>query len=102
VAPSQSVVDLTRQLDPRWKDTAIEVVHHGLTPLQGVQKVAPRPRPDGKLRIVIPGSIHAGKGITVTGALRTNRVAQVYLLGAASTAVFTGGQVSRDPALPAR
>ncbi len=94
IAPSQSAVDLTRKLDTRWEDTAIEVVHHGLAPLEPAQiepkqiesgqTIAPRLRPDGKLRIVIPGSIHAGKGqlLLLEALPELTRVAQVYLLGA--------------------
>ncbi len=84
IAPSQSVVDLTRKLDTRWEDTAIEVVHHGLAPLEPGQTITPRARPDGKLRIVIPGSIHAGKGqsLLLEALPELSQVAQIYLLGA--------------------
>ena len=43
-------------------DRNIEVVPHGSPDLPGRQAVRPRERDDGKLRLVVPGRIHDGKG----------------------------------------
>jgi GT2 family glycosyltransferase len=84
VAPSRSVVDLLRRIDPAWADRPIEVVPHGLEELPGTAAVEPRERDDGKLRLVIPGRIHDGKGrqLLLDALPELTRYAHVYLVGA--------------------
>jgi GT2 family glycosyltransferase/glycosyltransferase involved in cell wall biosynthesis len=62
VAPSRSVEQLLRRLDPDWSDADIEVLPHGLPPLPGTAEVQPKEREDGRLTLVVPGRIQAGKG----------------------------------------
>ncbi len=83
VAPSQSVIDLYRQLDSRWDGVDIALVPHGLPPLLRTQPVAARPRPDQKLRLLIPGRIQPGKGKALLKDALPGLAehAHIYLLG---------------------
>jgi GT2 family glycosyltransferase/glycosyltransferase involved in cell wall biosynthesis len=93
VAPSRSVADLLRRLDPAWSDIDIEILPHGLPPLPGTADIAPRERADGRLRLVIPGRIQEGKGqrLLQEALPELSRFARVCLLGAGpSGEVFFG------------
>ncbi len=83
-APSESVVHMLRQLDSRWREDEINIVQHGLAPLAADRPVLPRTRPDGKLRLVVPGRMTQGKGryLLLAALPQLTRYAQVYLLGA--------------------
>ena len=83
-APSRSVADMLRRLDPAWSDSTIEIIPHGLPDLPGTGKVIPRAREDGKLRLVIPGRIPHGKGqeLLLQALPELTRYAHVYLVGA--------------------
>jgi len=83
-APSRSVANLLRQLDPAWSEIDIEIIPHGLPELPGRAKVLPRDREDGRLRLVIPGRIQEGKGqsLLLEALPELTRYAQIYLLGA--------------------
>ena len=83
-APSRSVADLLRELDPAWSDIDINIVPHGLPPFPEPVEVLPRERADGKLRLVIPGRIQEGKGqaLLLEAINELTQYAQVYLLGA--------------------
>lgn len=83
-APSQSVIKLLAQLDPRFAELDIEIIHHGLPPLVQAPGILPRPRPDGRLRLVVPGRMQPGKGASLLLAAlpQLRQYAQVYLLGA--------------------
>ncbi|MFT5139872.1 MAG: GT2 family glycosyltransferase/glycosyltransferase involved in cell wall biosynthesis [Lysobacterales bacterium] len=82
-APGQSVIDLQRLLDPRWKNVDIELIPHGFPPFATQATVVPEPRKDKRLRIVILGRIQPGKGqnllLEALPLLRDD--AQIYLLG---------------------
>ncbi len=82
-APSQSVLNLLQQLDPDWKSVPIEVIPHGLQAFADTAPVLPRPRSDGRLRLVIPGRMQALKGqsLLLRALPELTRIAQVYLLG---------------------
>lgn len=84
VAPSRSVVELLRGLDPAWSATAVEVIPHGLPPLPGTAGVRPRERADGRLRIVVPGRIQEGKGqrLLLDALPELTRYARICLMGA--------------------
>jgi GT2 family glycosyltransferase len=84
IAPSRSAADVLRRLDPLWDGIGIEVVPHGLPPLPSARSIAARERPDGRLRIVVPGRISEGKGqaLLLEALPQLTRHAQVYLLGA--------------------
>jgi GT2 family glycosyltransferase len=83
-APSRSVADMLRELDPAWSAIDIKIVPHGLPPFQVPAEVLPRDRVDGKLRLVIPGRIQEGKGqaLLLKAINELTQYAQVYLLGA--------------------
>jgi len=93
VAPSRSVVELLRRLDPAWREVDIEILPHGLPPLPGNAEIVPRDRPDSRLRLVIPGRIQEGKGqrLLLQALPELVRYARVCLLGAGpSGEVFFG------------
>jgi GT2 family glycosyltransferase/glycosyltransferase involved in cell wall biosynthesis len=83
-APSRSVADLLRELDPAWSGIDIDIVPHGLPPFPEPVEVLPRDRQDGKLRLVIPGRMQEGKGqaLLLEAIKELTQYAQVYLLGA--------------------
>jgi GT2 family glycosyltransferase/glycosyltransferase involved in cell wall biosynthesis len=83
VAPSRSVADLLRRLDPAWSEINIEILPHGLPELAGSAEVLPKDREDGRLRLVVPGRILQGKGrdLLMTALPQVTELAQVYLLG---------------------
>jgi len=83
-APSQSVVELIRMLDPAWSDIDISLIPHGLPELQGTADVLPRQRNDGRLRLIIPGRIQQGKGkqLLLDALPALTEFAQIYLVGA--------------------
>ena len=83
-APSRSVANLIRKLDPAWAGLDIEIIPHGLPELPGGDDVLPRDREDGRLRLVIPGRIQHGKGqqLLLQALPQLTGFAQVYLLGA--------------------
>lgn len=83
-APSRSVADLLRAMDPGWRDVPFEIVPHGLPKLPRTPKVAARPREDGRLRLLIPGRMQEGKGqqVLLEALPALTPLAQVCLLGA--------------------
>jgi len=83
-APSRSVANLIRRLDPAWDEVDIKIIPHGLAALPGDSEVVPRERDDGRLRIVVPGRIQSGKGqaLLLEALPELTRIAQLYLLGA--------------------
>ncbi|MBT8053074.1 MAG: glycosyltransferase [Xanthomonadales bacterium] len=84
IAPSRSVAHLFARLDPAWESIETRIVPHGLPELPGQTAVDPRPREDGRLRLVIPGRIQDGKGrqLLLQALPELTEFAQVYLLGA--------------------
>ncbi|HMB60080.1 MAG TPA: glycosyltransferase [Xanthomonadales bacterium] len=84
VAPSASVVNMLRRLDPDWESLSPSVIHHGLAPLTIGSPIRPRNRKDGKLRLVIPGRMQEGKGqaLLLAALPELTKKAQIYLLGA--------------------
>lgn len=83
VAPSQSVVSVQSTLHDDWEDRDIAVIPHGLPPLPDSAPVMPKPRTDGRLRVVIPGRVQDGKGARLleTALDAITPLAQVYLVG---------------------
>ena len=98
VAPSRSVVDLLRRLDPAWSAIEIEVLPHGLPPVPGTAEIVPKSRADGRLRLVIPGRIQPGKGqrMLQQALPELRRYARVFLLGAGPSAEAFFGQPDVD------
>jgi GT2 family glycosyltransferase len=82
-APSQSVLNLLQQLDPDWKSVPIDVIPHGVPAFTDQAAVLPKPRIDGRLRLVIPGRMQALKGqsLLLQALPELTKLAQVYLLG---------------------
>jgi GT2 family glycosyltransferase/glycosyltransferase involved in cell wall biosynthesis len=98
VAPSRSVVELLRRLDPAWSQIDIEILPHGLPPLPGTADVTPRDRGDGRLKLVIPGRIQPGKGqrLLQEALPELGRFARVCLLGAGPSGEVFFGQPNVD------
>jgi GT2 family glycosyltransferase len=97
-APSRSVADLIRLLDPGWSGIDIEIIPHGLPELPGSDQVRPKDREDGRLRLVIPGRIQEGKGkrLLLEALPELTEFAQVYLLGAGKDAEAFFGKSGVD------
>lgn len=82
VAPSEAARTVQALVEPNLDARSIGIIAHGLPPMPLVQP-EPRPRADGRLRIVIPGRVHSGKGADLLEAALPGLldVAQVTLLG---------------------
>jgi len=82
VAPSRSARDVQGMVDARPAGREIDIVPHGLPPLERTD-ITPRDRPDGRLRIVVLGRVQSGKGATLLEQALPDltRLAQVTLLG---------------------
>jgi GT2 family glycosyltransferase/glycosyltransferase involved in cell wall biosynthesis len=92
-APGQSVLDLQNQLEPAFKSLASEVIPHGFPAMEDLSAISPRPRKDGRLRMVIPGRMQTGKGQQLLSRALPElaRHVQVYLLGTGKSGeVFFG------------
>ncbi len=83
-APGQSVLDLQIRLAPASAALAAQVIPHGFAAIEGPQAISPRPRSDGRLRLVILGRMQAGKGqqLLLQALPELTSHVQVYLLGA--------------------
>lgn len=82
-APGQSVLDMQIRLEPAFKPMVTEIIPHGFPAMEDLRTVAPKPREDGRLRLVILGRLQTGKGqVLLSKALpELARYVQVYLLG---------------------
>ncbi len=82
-APGQSVLDLQNKLVPEFSALSAAVIPHGFPAMAGVQKISPRPRADGRLRLVILGRMQPGKGqqLLLNALPGLAAHVQVYLLG---------------------
>ena len=82
-APSASVIELSRQLEPALRDIDISLIPHGAPPLEQARPIPPRRREDEKLRLLVPGRIQPGKGkqLLLDSLPQLTRYAHVYLLG---------------------
>jgi GT2 family glycosyltransferase/glycosyltransferase involved in cell wall biosynthesis len=83
VAPSRSVIEISRELDQRMAALEIALIPHGTPGGDRRETVRARPRADGKLRVLIPGRIQPGKGKALLQAALPDltRFAHVYLVG---------------------
>ncbi|MEE4174071.1 MAG: glycosyltransferase [Xanthomonadales bacterium] len=82
VAPSEAAREVQAMVDPGLEPSTVTIIPHGL-PTLAHHPVTPRERPDGKLRVVIPGRVQSGKGAALLEAALPGllEVAQVTLLG---------------------
>ncbi len=82
-APGQSVLDMQNRLEPPFKPLVTEIIPHGFPAMADLQTISPKPRDDGRLRLVILGRMQTGKGqVLLSQALpELARYVQVYLLG---------------------
>lgn len=82
-APGQSVLDLQNQLEPGFKTLDAEIIPHGFPVMDDLQAIQPRPRSDGRLRLVILGRMQTGKGqqLLFQALPELAKHVQVYLLG---------------------
>jgi len=83
VAPGQWVIDLQNRLEPRFTELQSKVIPHGFPELDELRPVAPKPREDGRLRLIILGRMQEGKGskLLLSALPRIAEYVQVYLLG---------------------
>jgi len=82
-APGQSVLKLQNQLDPAFKTLTSAIIPHGFPAMADLRTILPKPRKDGRLRLLIPGRMQTGKGLQLLSRALPELVkhVQVYLLG---------------------
>jgi glycosyltransferase involved in cell wall biosynthesis len=82
-APGQWVLDLQTRLAPDFLKLKSRVIPHGFPAVPGRAAVNPRPREDGRLRMVVLGRMQESKGqkLLLTALPRLVEHVQVYLLG---------------------
>ena len=82
-APGQSVLDMQYRLESTFSTLETAVIPHGFPAMQSLRAITPKPRKDGRLRMVVLGRMQTGKGqLLLTRALpELTRHVQVYLLG---------------------
>jgi GT2 family glycosyltransferase/glycosyltransferase involved in cell wall biosynthesis len=82
-APGQSVIGLQNQLEPAFKSLTTEIIPHGLPVIEGLQAITPKPRKDGRRRMLILGRMQTGKGQQLLSRALPElaKHVQVYLLG---------------------
>ncbi|MDH4020948.1 MAG: glycosyltransferase, partial [Xanthomonadales bacterium] len=83
VAPGQSVLDLQNQLEPAFKTLPSRVIPHGFPDIEDLKAVTPKPRKDGRKRLLILGRMQMGKGqqLLLRVLPELAKDVQVYLLG---------------------
>jgi GT2 family glycosyltransferase len=83
VAPGQWVLDLQNRLEPAFTGLKSKVIRHGFPAMENLRVVKPRPRKDGRLRMVILGRVQEGKGseLLKRALPELTKHVQVYLLG---------------------
>jgi glycosyltransferase involved in cell wall biosynthesis len=98
IAPSRSVAEMLPRLNPDWAGVAVETVPHGLPEIPGSAEVVPRDRADGRLRLLIPGRMHEGKGqaLLLEALPQLRPHARICLLGAGRNAEAFFGQADVD------
>jgi len=92
-APGKAALALQNELEPGFRKLSATVIPHGFPALEQPQPVVPRPRQDGRLRMVVLGRIQTGKGqeLLLESLPELTKHVQVYLLGAGQTGeVFFG------------
>lgn len=82
-APGQSVLGLQNQLEPAFKTLKARVIPHGFPDIDGLPAITPKPRKDGRKRMLILGRMQTGKGQQLLSRALPELVkhVQVYLLG---------------------
>ena len=83
VAPGRSVLELQNQLEPAFKALPAKVIPHGFPAIEDLKAVTPKPRKDGRKRLLILGRMQTGKGQQLLSHALPElaRHVQVYLLG---------------------
>lgn len=83
VAPSRSVADMLPMLDPALAEVPIEIIPHGLEHDWQAAPARLGSRADGKLRLVVPGRLQAGKGreLLLKALPKLSEHARLCLLG---------------------
>ena len=82
-APGQWVSDLQRRIEPEFAKLDSTVIPHGYPVLAQRPLIEPKPRQDGRLRMVILGRAQEGKGskLLLDALPKLAEHVQVYLLG---------------------
>lgn len=104
VAPGRSVLELQSRLEPAFEPQSAHVIPHGSPVPDTGQTVAPRPRSDGRLRMVVLGRIQAGKGrqLLLDSLDDLTEHVQVYLLGSGKSGEEFFGRTGVDVILEYR
>lgn len=82
-APGDSVLRMQNRIIPAFADLAVSIIPHAFPAMPSEQPVLPKPRRDGRLRMVILGRMQAGKGqqLLLDALAELGEYVQVYLLG---------------------
>jgi len=83
VAPGESVLRMQKRLLPAFGDLPVSVIPHAFPAMATGEAVLPRPRKDGRLRMVVLGRMQPGKGqqLLIEALPELGKHVQVYLLG---------------------
>ena len=81
IAPSQAAANISRLLSPN-QASEIQVIAHGMD-TSGLDNLPPPKRKSAKLRLLVPGRIHPGKGkqLLLDALPALTQIADIYLLG---------------------
>lgn len=82
VAPSRAARAVQARVEPGFEPDSVRLIPHGLPPMP-LGRPQPRPRQDGRLRIVVPGRVQSGKGAELLEAALPALldIAHITLLG---------------------
>lgn len=88
VGPSRSVLDNLQRIVPELQPLARECIGHGLAPWPDPIAVEPDPDPSRRLRLVVVGRIHGGKGLDLLRQVlpEMGRSADIFLVGSGKSA----------------
>ena len=97
-APGQSVLRLQNQLEPVFKTLTTEIIPHGFPSIEGLQAITPKPRKDGRGRMLILGRMQTGKGLQLLSDAISElaKHVQVYLLGTGKSGEAFFGKAGVD------
>jgi len=82
-APGQTVLELQNHLEPAFKTLSGQVIPHGFPGIESLRPITPKPRKDGRGRLLILGRMQTGKGqqLLLRALPELTKHVQIYLLG---------------------
>ena len=82
-APGRSVLTMQERLEPAFSALSAKVIPHAFPAIDKLRPVAPRPRADGRLRMLVLGRMQTGKGqqLLLSALAGLTPHVQVYLVG---------------------